>query len=211
MDYYNNSDKGHKSLKILCKDWLSSVTCHGYPRILLHKSKLFRLLWVIFPTVTAVIAFYFISETVLNFLKYEVVTNIKVYDERKPLFPTISICNQNPFITYFAEDFVNQQLLNFELSNASKFTDYQFVDYRIKSILINENEELKKKIAFPLNKTIISCYFNSIPCSDDDFDWYYDFNYGNCYRFNLGKRKGLKTSNQPGSLNGLELVYYLGK
>lgn len=202
--------KLRKSFKTICNDWLSSITCHGFPRVLLHESRLMCALWAVFPTLMALLAFYFIIETVSAFLSYDVVTNIKTYDDLKTLFPTISICNQNPFVTDFAVNYVEKLMagLGFEMKVAN---DIMFIRLLIQSIVISENDELKKKMAYERNETILNCHYNGIPCADDDFSWYYDFYYGNCYKFNAGKTKGLKISNQPGSLNGLEFEYFLGK
>lgn len=75
---------------------------------------------------------------------------------------------------------------------------------------MNKNDEFKKKFAFPENETLLWCSFNFNLCEVDDFDWYHDWNYGNCYRFNAGTKKGLKVSKQPGDLRGFIFTYFLG-
>ena len=211
MEPTKNLKEEEKSKKILCKDWLSSISCHCYSRILIHESKLFSLLWVIFPSLMAALAFYFISETILNYLNYDVVTNIITYDQRKPLFPTISICNQNPFVTDFAVNYVQQLLIERGLTGLNTLNGALFSRFVIQSVIASENDKFKKKLAFNRNETIFSCFYNGQKCTDDDLDWYYDFNYGNCYKFNAGIVKGLKISNQPGEFNGLTFLYFLGK
>ena len=83
--------------------------------------------------------------------------------------------------------------------------------WRVLSIIMNKNDEFKKKFAFPENETLLWCSFNFNLCEVDDFDWYHDWNYGNCYRFNAGTKKGLKVSKQPGDLRGFIFTYFLGK
>jgi len=43
------------------------------------------------------------------------------------------------------------------------------------------NEE-KKKFGNQLNELMLSCRYNSILCGLKDFEWFYDFEFGNCYR-----------------------------
>ena len=92
------------------KSWLSFTTCHGYPRVLVHKSTFFKVLWVIFPTIMAGLAFFLITKSLRCYLDFKVVTNINTYDKNNALFPTISICNQNPFVTNFSVNYVQELL-----------------------------------------------------------------------------------------------------
>jgi hypothetical protein len=46
------------------------------------------------------------------------------------------------------------------------------------------SDDQKKMAAKQLSDMFIFCKFNSIPCKPDDFQWYYDFDYGNCYKYN---------------------------
>ena len=65
-----------------------------------------------------------------------------------------------------------------------------------------------KRNGFQLEEMLISCQYDLSPCSVSDFEWFYNFDYGNCYRFN-GK-KPLRVAKQSGELNGLRYIdfYY---
>jgi hypothetical protein len=61
---------------------------------------------------------------------------------------------------------------------------------------------------------LIKCQFNKNSCSSSDFEWYFDFHYGNCFKFNTGINSSgnsvpLKYSTIPGEENGLFLSFML--
>ena len=151
----------------------------------------------------------------LSCKKYKVVTNINVYSENSVLFPSVSICNQNPFVTDYAIGYVKSTIeklfMNKTFTTTSKFLE-QLIFQRsvIKSILSLESNESKKQFAFPFNQTFLTCIFNGKSCVDEDFECYFDFNHGNCYMFNGGQKNGLKYSNQLGKYIGLTIEYFLG-
>ncbi len=61
---------------------------------------------------------------------------------------------------------------------------------------------------YTLNETLIVCEFNGLTCNENDFTSFYDLKYGICYRFNTN---GSRSSNKPGSVNGLLIFYFIGK
>ena len=61
---------------------------------------------------------------------------------------------------------------------------------------------------------IDKCQFNKNPCTLHDFEWYFDFHYGNCFKFNSGLNASghsvpLKYSSIPGEENGLFISFVL--
>lgn len=72
-----------------------------------------------------------------------------------------------------------------------------------------------KSFGYSLNSTLLSCYFNNKKCSEDDFIWSYDFEFGNCYTFNSGYNSSgnqmpIKKISDYGSDHGLKLEIFLG-
>lgn len=62
---------------------------------------------------------------------------------------------------------------------------------------------------------LISCSFNFISCNNQDFQWHYSNQYGNCFKFNAGSSfngslAGLKRINQPGFDSGLTVELISG-
>jgi hypothetical protein len=46
-------------------------------------------------------------------------------------------------------------------------------------------EQQRKALGWNLTQVLNSCTFNGIKCDvENDFEWYFSVDYGNCYRFN---------------------------
>ena len=118
------------------------------------------------------------------------------------------ICNINPYNAEVAKDQIDD-IINEKNINASSFNSYieylDEVNFQLKSTFrklaeTNKTFDLKQN-GFQLEQMLISCQYDLSPCSVSDFEWFYNFDYGNCYRFN-GK-KPLRVAKQSGELNGL--------
>lgn len=46
------------------------------------------------------------------------------------------------------------------------------------------SDQTRKELGQPLDEFLVSCSINAVPCSEEDFDWYFDGVFGNCYTFN---------------------------
>lgn len=85
------------------------------------------------------------------------------------------------------------------------------------SLIGNTNlttEELKG-IGFNLTTMMLTCFFNGIVCGPDDFLWFYNYNYGNCYVFNTNKfqngtKRNRRTTTRYGRGSGLVLELFSG-
>jgi hypothetical protein len=72
----------------------------------------------------------------------------------------------------------------------------------------------RKELGFSLDDMLTKCQFNKNLCDLNDFEWYFDFHYGNCFKFNTGANSSghsvpLKYSAIPGEENGLFLSFML--
>jgi len=139
-----------------------------------------------------------------------VVTNIRLYDEIPSIFPMITICNLNIFTTNFSKDILNG--LD-EYGNVSDSVKLNQTSGRYKALIraLNSNESYQKMLGNSLNEIIVSCIFDWHDCSlIDDFSYDYDYEYGNCFRYNSGKNMNnqpvpFKSSTTSGLSNGLQL------
>jgi hypothetical protein len=70
------------------------------------------------------------------------------------------------------------------------------------------SDNFRKSLGLTIKEMLISCTFNSIECSANDFIWFYDTYYGNCFIFNATGRAGIS---QSGKFNGLNMEVFVGK
>ena len=81
--------------------------------------------------------------------------------------------------------------------------------------IINNFTDLdKKSLGQDLKDSLLGCAFNLDKCSSNDFSWYYDAFFGNCYSFNsgfnsTGQRRDDSVSYLAGNWHGLQVDYYV--
>jgi hypothetical protein len=76
------------------------------------------------------------------------------------------------------------------------------------------SDAVRKSFGLPFEEFFISCRFSLIECTADDWVWYYDVKYGNCYKFNSGyyengTQKTLAKIGQSGFIGGLILEVFV--
>ena len=202
-------------------DWSLSSTIHGYPNIFKSKQTLYKILWVVFMLASIMGCVLLINGCVNDYLDYRVVTKLRVVKEDIADFPTVTVCNSNPFTTETASNILNEiKMDNFsnDLWNANYFktkgkkSPYFELLYRASQPEYGDSK--RKALGYSLKEILIYCSLNKIDCSDLDFEWYYSFMSGNCFRFNSGTNaQGHKISYRNSTFSGqesaLNLFFYL--
>ena len=147
------------------------------------------------------------------------------------MFPAVTFCNFNFFNTDAGKQFLNRTLTEFANSDIYTANKATFAKSKIKLYQINlkyakssmyknktvyNNKSLLQSFGMTLQDMMLSCYFGSQTCNYTDFEYYFDVNYGNCYKFNTG----LNGFNQsvpvqqvitPGDTSGLQLGLSVGQ
>lgn len=84
------------------------------------------------------------------------------------------------------------------------------VNQQVKATLQRQAETNRssnlKQYGFQIDQMLISCQFDLKACTKADFEWFYSFDYGNCYRFG-GNESSPRYVRTPGSANGLRLTF----
>lgn len=213
-----------KDLKEAFKEWLSASTSHGLPNVVRTNNTLIKIMWIIFFTISSAICGYFLATSILQYLKYEVVSRMYVVYELPTPFPAVTICNGYPFVTNQSNEFVNDILERYNLTNidkgnyfGSKKVDFILANYIISLNSLNPNltDDFRKTLSFLKDDMLLYCVYNTNPCDPTYFDYYYDLIYGNCFRFNAGRNStGHKIkvleSTRSGKINGLQMEIFLG-
>ncbi len=193
------------------KESLENSTIHAIPNILRNKYQTIRFMWLLCFIISAGVCGYSIFLSLSDYLEYEVVSQIKIKDENKIIFPIVSICNLNLFATPYSNN-VSYFLFNTTFPNYA-----QAISAKARSQSIIQNYGFNRtNLGYHIKDFMINCQFNQIKCDlEKDFEYFYDLNYGNCYRFNSGTtingtKVEQKYSYQSGISYGLDLELFIG-
>ena len=172
-----------KEILTILKLRLESSSFILLPNIYKSEYNHLKLLWLILTILSTGWCAWFMSRSFVDYFSYDVITKTEVKYESLLIFPVITFCSLNTFNTNYANDYINN-LFN---SSEPNFTDGFLANY-----LVNYNitKNLTDKYLFGkrIDELIVNCRFGMNECNlTQDFESYYDFNYGNCFRFNSGK------------------------
>ncbi|RMZ92818.1 acid-sensing ion channel 1 [Brachionus plicatilis] len=224
----NNSDDEIVKTFVIFKKWTDSFTMHGFPNIFRTKYITVRMMWIILFLFSNGFCFYIITKNIMNFFKYEVVTTIKVAERDSLPFPAVTVCNANSFVTegglqyvsdvldkYNLTDFPNVILKDAyegNLNDNSSILYFNYIFFRYFTTVFTKSspEEIKQKLKIPYEQMFISCLYNFQPCNKNNWTWYYDSFFGNCYRFNTQQNSEIKNSYQAGKYQGLMIELFVG-
>jgi hypothetical protein len=210
--------KRNEELKKRFVEWSSSSTSHGYPNIFRTDKWGIRIMWLFFLLVSTGFCFYMVTRSIMDFLGYEVVTKIRVFNEVPIEFPTITICNINPFTTSASLELFNQTFNNVKgsYSNDSDEVEDVFDRFLLAAKNPSYGDENRKALSPKLNDMVIDCEFSKNNCNLSEFEWFYMVDYANCFRFNAGlgenqKSIPIKKSYRGGQLFGLKMMLLVDK
>lgn len=193
LKFNSKNPRWLKYIREIVVNSASESTTHGLPQIAKRTNWIIRAMWVVCFLTSAIVCTYMISISIMTFFAYETVTKAQRVYVTKTEFPSISICNLNPFTTNKSYEFVRTVLEDSGfIDNSTEILNSLFENtlrtLKLRSVMFvfsnNLTDEQKKSLGYDLKDTLISCTFNIDDCSANDFEWYFDLQYGNCYKFN---------------------------
>ena len=163
-----------------------------------------RLMWLLSLILTSGVCFYLISKTVTNYLNYEVVTKINVVNEEPSIFPTLTLCNIDPFESNYSDNELNSLIG----MNNSKLKVKRNLNYYRHYYMSNLHDKLKNNTIRRSRLEIINCFVNFVTQCDSEINYvnYYDFFYGNCLQYNSNETIKIY---KRGKLMGISLQLYV--
>ena len=140
----------------------------------------------------------------------------------------VTFCNLNPYDGGVTATVMNNIIAAKEIDATKSASLLKYTDTantHLKSALDNSGKTSNTDLyyqGFFIDQMLVTCEFNGIKCTFNDFYAYHDYNYGNCFRFN-GNDPNRTGSNYPdyvnypvkqtkklGWENGLRLELYTG-
>jgi len=116
-------DSLSKKVKEQVKNWALSTTTHGIQKFTKAENCCKQVFWLIFIFTALGLCSYVVINNVFQYLEFDVTTKIRIIDQPEVSFPVISVCNVNPLITPFAENYIKSFFFQrfIYLSNTIKF------------------------------------------------------------------------------------------
>ena len=156
--------------------------------------------------------------SLINFFAFQVAVSYSIVAESPSIFPTVTICNLIPFDTQNSsaiEEILKRNNIVSQIESDSRIPAINQVteirEFLKAHVLSNKKDNLSyiQSLGFSLDSMLVSCNYNGIQCTVDDFYQFYDYAYGNCFAFNYNQTKMEKTS-KVGPKYGLQLELFSG-
>jgi hypothetical protein len=198
------------ALKDVLTESMMSNAGYALNRIFKPDIIIIRLMWLSSLLLLSAFCSMSILKTITNYLQNEVVTKINSYNEIPSPFPSITICNLAPFDL---SDWNNIKLvknltesLPFKYNFGTNTNSYRY--YYMSNFFDKFNDSERLMFAYPKEAMIYLCVHDlTTRCDKTDFEWYYDFYYGNCFKFNPNEQiKSYKT----GKISGIHMEIDVG-
>ena len=133
-----------------------------------HHSTPIKLLWTCSFLILASLTGYLVVQNLINYYQYEVVTQVDAVNVRPLEFPTVTLCNLNPFTSKYAENLIQHvSLVNYGQDLTSVNVSYEQAMY----FLPNITELTKMYVAqsnFTLDeKKLLGGHWQALPHQKD--------------------------------------------
>lgn len=201
-------------IKNIIKEAGIKSTLHSIPKIAKSENLLITIIWLLSTLGSVGFCSYLMYKSISDYLSFDVVTKIRVIKEKESEFPAITLCNVEAFNSYWVIEEYKNFLLNSDIPiddwiARSKFIkDSKYLEF-LNNLKVDLDDSEKKTITYPFEEFLRECWYNyGQECNENDFEQYYDYYFGNCYRFNsgynlTGQKINIKNAESPGLLNGL--------
>ena len=172
----------------------------GLPNFARSKIKIFKIMWLVIIMLSSCACVFFVIKSTNEYLKYPVAATTRLLQEQHSVFPTVTICQVNPFSTNYATKIMKEVGANIM---------YDLEAYRNHTTGSYLSDEEKQKMS-NFDDILVSCTVGLTKCNASHFEWIWHPSKYNCYRYN-SKREDLLSANVAGSTNfNLEITLYAG-
>ena len=182
-------------------EWSKRVDINSYRKILDYRGNfLVQFLWLLILLASTGATFLLIASSIIDYLKFEVTSQIKIVNELPVQFPTVTFCHNDPFTSKKGEDFLKNISLLYNTTDEA-------IIFRMAKYLLSKRKP-QDKMALS-SGFLIECFIGDRDCYND-LHWYWSFQYGNCFQFNSGlnlnnQKNDFLNVTSKGKDNGLEI------
>ena len=128
-----------RNVKQTFLDWSRNADINCYQKMLDYSGNYFaQFIWLMILLGSTGATFYLIAYSIIGFLKYEVTTQTSLVNEIPTQFPTVTFCDNNPFSTVYAHEFMQDISILYNETNS--YTLFDLAKLKASSRNINEFE-----------------------------------------------------------------------
>ena len=192
-------EKLSSKLRETVEEWCKSSTSHGLPNIFRNESYLLKMIWIVCFLASTGYCFYSLYISMVQYFEYQVTSQISQVFESPTEFPTVTICNQNLFVTQAGLNFSRDTLirngifdpLNLPFPTGSRYStpldssaNYYFIKSLVSANALIQNETTKRTFGWSAIDFMPLCIGSGGPCNYSQFKWFYEPFFGNCFQYN---------------------------
>jgi hypothetical protein len=114
-----------QEVKHIFLEWSKEATFECYPKIFEKQRKSLRFIWLVIFLIFSGLTLFILYESISDYFDRETVTKIEIRHVRPLLFPTVTICDCDPFTSTTSQEFFRKTALDengIDLENIS-FSD----------------------------------------------------------------------------------------
>ena len=196
-----SSDKKSR-IKEELKELGLSTTGHVIALIVKSKYLPMKIFLFLAWLVGVALTLYLLITNIMDFYKYEVTTKTRLIREVPMIFPKVTICNSDPFVTNASIPFLASVIRNdshFSAKVIDAIEDGAITDLDLVNWIIDNNVDFTPKalymaltadqatrssIGFDRKTFVKECWFDDTECPDNFIQSTYEIGMGNCFTFN---------------------------
>jgi hypothetical protein len=203
-----------KFLKIKAKtlQLIDVSTSHGLPALFRTDKLFIKLIWLIAFFVSVCASCYYITNTFLEYFRYETNSKIQVIPEENLSLPVISLCGSHFSQT---EKYKNeiQKFLNENLKDNNEINRaYLIAQFEQNFISDSFTDEERKSYFYTKEQFVILCFIYFKNCTNDEtIQWYFDRFMGSCWRIGGGDDDRQHIQYEGGKFYGINFIIFPGK
>ncbi len=149
------------------EDWCSNSTSHGIPNVVKSKNTVLKISWLILFILSSALCLYSVVPSVIKYLQYNENTGVQQIIDLPTEFPSVTICNLNPYSVFF-DEFVKE-----ELKDINELKDYNTYTADFMNYLYGEYSKLN----LTLNNTQSNARWNYISTIEKNINFFIFLNY----------------------------------
>ena len=198
-----NEKNFRKRIRMFCE----RTTIHAVPNIVTNDFLPLKVMWTLCLVASISFCVKILRTSINDYFLYKVLTNYEIIKEPSMHFPSVVICNLDPYdmtknITSLNDSF---RLSDQEVELFRNDSKLMFENARKK--FLNQSESFLRSKRVTLDDMLVNCFFNDVACQISDFELIENEEYGNCYAFNSrlnsdsGQSLSIPDESEPSSSN----------